>query len=347
MMRRLPAIAFAFLLLTGSAHAQSGRRVVLLSGGAPSWVLRAGGLAANIDLNFATGQYYGCTLLSCLSIVRASNATDLVPASASGYAYSTYGSNVLAISPGFGLYIFEARTNQLLNSTAPATQTTGTLANGTYTLWVNGSGTATMSAGTATGCGTGVASQGTPVSFTTSGAAGTCIVTVGGSLNAFQLELGTAGTSFIVTAGATASRAADVPRPIGPALAIADAITATLFDDFTVGQNAQGCINCSSSGAFLRDYFNNQTTINSAMSATLSATISASLSVKAAVASNGSGRSLVANNGTVATDASTFTPQGNAAIGTSGASLWLNGVLRRASYWNTRVSDAAIKALTK
>ena len=66
-----------------------------------------------------------------------------------------------------------------------------------------------MSAGTATGCGTGVATNGTPVSFTTSGTAGTCIVTVAGSLNAFQLEKSAYGTSFIITGAATGTRAID------------------------------------------------------------------------------------------------------------------------------------------
>ena len=202
-------LAILLCLWAGLADAQSGRKVVLLGGGVPSWVLRAGGVPANADLNFATGQYYGCTLASCLSITRASAKTNLLPSSVSGFAYATFGNNVLAITPGSGLLIEEARTNQLLTSTVPATQTTGSLANGTYTLWVNGSGTATMSAGTATGCGTGVASNGTPVNFTTSGAAGTCTVTVAGSLNAFQIELGAFGTSLIVTAGATATRAAD------------------------------------------------------------------------------------------------------------------------------------------
>src|SRR6185295_3600475 len=87
--------------------------------------------------------------------------------------------------------------------------TTASLATGAYTLWVNGTGTATSSAGTAVGTGFGVASQGVVNNFTLTGA-GTVTITVAGSLNAFQLELGAGGTSLIVTAGVVATRAADV-----------------------------------------------------------------------------------------------------------------------------------------
>jgi hypothetical protein len=116
-------------------------------------------------MDFANQQYYGCSPTGCLSISRASSGTNLLPSSASGFSYSTLGTNVLRITPTLGLLIEEPRTNQLLNSTAPATLTTGSLANGTYTLWVNGSGSATMSAGTATGCGTGTATNGIAVNL--------------------------------------------------------------------------------------------------------------------------------------------------------------------------------------
>lgn len=181
----------------------------------PPWVLSG----AAIDLDFANGRYFGGSLASLLSITRASNATDLLPTSASGYVYNTYSSNVLTVSPTFGLLIFETRTNQLLNSNAPATQTTGSLGTGTWTLWCNGTGSVLPSGGTATITGAASASNGSPNTFVVT-VAGTVTVTVTGSLNAFQLEQGAFGTSFIITGGATATRAADNITFIGSALTI-------------------------------------------------------------------------------------------------------------------------------
>lgn len=162
---------------------------------------------ASIDMDFQNGNYLGRTPAD-LTVVRASSKTNLFPTSASGFVYSTFGNNVAAITPGSGLSIEEARTNFLLNSTVPATQTTASLGTGVYTLWINGSGSATSSAGTATVTGAGAATNGAPNVFTVT-VAGTVTITVGGSLNAFQCEPGIWGTSFIVTAGATATRAAD------------------------------------------------------------------------------------------------------------------------------------------
>jgi hypothetical protein len=114
-----------------------------------------------------------------------------------------------AALPGpFGLLMEPLRTNNLLNSGAPATQTTASLTTGTYCLWVEGTGSAAVTAGTATLTGNGTASAGTPNVFQVTGA-GTVTVTITGTLTKFQLENGAEPSSYIATAGAAVSRDVD------------------------------------------------------------------------------------------------------------------------------------------
>lgn len=123
--------------------------------------------------------------------------------------------NVISFASGqpritdLGILIEEARTNSLLNSNLPVTQTTGSLSTGTYTLWVVGTGSATVTAGTGVATGLGTATAATPITFVV-GTAGTFVITVIGSLSFFQLENGAAPTSRIITTTAAATRAEDL-----------------------------------------------------------------------------------------------------------------------------------------
>ena len=124
-----------------------------------------------------------------------------------GNGIVTEGTGAL-LDPAPALLMEPAADNYLLNSTAPATQPTASLATGDYVLWVEGTGSAAVTAGTATITGGGTATEGTPDLFTVTGA-GTVTVTVTGDLDVFQLEGGSVPTSLIITAGAPESRAVD------------------------------------------------------------------------------------------------------------------------------------------
>lgn len=171
-----------------------------------------------LDVNFVTGACWLGTSGNGLmvpissvinSVTRSTVETTLLCTDPPGAPYSTFPANTPVIVPGRGLYSFTGTTNYLLNSTAPATQTTGTLATGAYVLWVNGTGTAAVTAGTATITGAGSATNGTPLVFSVT-VSGTVTVTVTGTLNAFQLENGNCPSPLIVTTSSTVARTSDV-----------------------------------------------------------------------------------------------------------------------------------------
>jgi len=109
-------------------------------------------------------------------------------------------------------HIFSVPTEQtqyLLNSDAPATQTTGSLANGDYVLWQNGAGSSDLTAGTATISTTGSATDGSPLTFSVTSPGTVTVTIVGGPPDEFQLENGDFPTVFILSAGSTVVRDAD------------------------------------------------------------------------------------------------------------------------------------------
>lgn len=112
-----------------------------------------------------------------------------------------------------GLLVEPAATNVLWNNATLSTQTR-TVSNGTqYTLSFYGTGSVTLSgAATGTTSGTGATTRVTRTFTTTSTS---LTLTVSGSVTYAQLETGLDATSVIVTAGASASRSADVVTGTG------------------------------------------------------------------------------------------------------------------------------------
>lgn len=89
--------------------------------------------------------------------------------------------------------------NLFLNSAAPVTQTV-TLAVGTYTLGIVGSGSIAAAAGTAVGSGFGSATAGVPKTFTVS-TAGTVTLTKTGTVTQAQLNTGSNLRAYVATTG--------------------------------------------------------------------------------------------------------------------------------------------------
>lgn len=179
-------------------------RAVLFS--TPGWVLPG----ASADIDFTHGRAWAGGSASLASLLTASRASGGMAQNANG-GWLSFAANVPRISDQ-GLLVEQAATNLFLHSSAPATQTITLGATGSYTLTCWGtSGSAIVAAGTATGSGFGTATasiKGAQVTFTIT-AAGTVTVTIGGAPLYVQVEAGAFGTSPIVTAGSSATRAAD------------------------------------------------------------------------------------------------------------------------------------------
>lgn len=155
---------------------------------------------AGVALDFVNDRYSQQGVgsgIGLISVSRASTGTDLLPSSPSGAPYLTFAANTPRRSGALGGLLVEgARTQLSAFPTAPQNETITIGSTGTYTLWVNGSGSAAVAAGTAVGSGFGTATNGAPVVFTIS-STGTVGITVTGSLQALQVEAGAFGTSFI------------------------------------------------------------------------------------------------------------------------------------------------------
>ncbi len=151
--------------------------------------------------NQAPGEYVSRNVLSSpwhgagvdgakwFKTLNGNTVSNNVVTEATGAPITNANSSYADAKGPFGEFSAQQVTQYLGVTDAPATQTTGSLGTGTYTLWVVGSGSATSSAGTATITGGGAATAGSPNVFTVTGA-GTVTVTVAGSLTRFQINAG-------------------------------------------------------------------------------------------------------------------------------------------------------------
>jgi hypothetical protein len=105
---------------------------------------------------------------------------------------------------------FPAATNLFLNSTAPATQDVNVTTAGAVVTAIGTGYTVTTSAGTATGSGFGLVTNGTAQVLTITGNGSITLTIAGTPANAcVQVQAGALRTPLIVTAGASVTRAVD------------------------------------------------------------------------------------------------------------------------------------------
>jgi hypothetical protein len=319
-----------------------------------------------LDLRFASSKSLVDHISgqNLITFTRSSNATFF---DANG-TIQTAGANTPrfdhnpATGESLGLLIEEARTNLLLNSETLATQSV-TVTAAAHTLSFYGTGTVTLS-GThsATVVGTGAFPTRTTLTFTPT--SGSLTVTVSGTVQYGQVELGGFATSWISTAGATATRNADAASITGTNFSRWYSQGAgTVFADARTQQSASGHVLAGvSTGSFASSAYlvkSNDNVLRAAPAASPSnlnitlQSVTSNVALRSALAfTAGTGSaSAVMNGGTVGTAGSTGIPITMSQMGIGcapwsiGATLW-NGHIRRLAYFDRRLPNATLQAIT-
>jgi len=322
--------------------------------GAPGLITGAG---ASLYLNFLAGA----PLDSRVTFTRTTTATvtgsnGVIQSSAINEPRFDYDPVTLAPK---GLLIEEQRVNLLLNSlidgTSLSTQSV-TVAAVAHTISFYGTGTITLTgAAVATVTGTGVYPSRKTLTFTP--IVGVLVCTVSGSVQYAQIEAGAFATSFIPTAGATATRSADVAAMTstnfsswynqieGAFVGSFDVFLPTstmLWVGVSDGTSSNRMQSGSSSGSSL---FVNVGGVNQV--ALSSSAVTANAITNRAITYKTNDFAVCTAGGSVATDTlGTLPTVDRLAVGGLNSGSQLNGHIRSITYYNTRLPDATLQALT-
>jgi hypothetical protein len=165
-----------------------------------------------------------------------------------------------------------------------------------------------------------------------------------------QEEEGVFPSSYIPTTTAAATRAADNITIIGSAQTLIAAAASSIvvqtgmsegtgFSANTVDSNGTNVLGFDSTNHTLASMIGTLATSNTANRS--------AVDDKSGIAWSGAGRSLVLNNGTVATDANAQTPSSTQNLGSaSGTSHFIYAYIKRLTIWTTKLADATLKAFT-
>jgi hypothetical protein len=319
----------------------------------------------SLDLRFAENKTLGDAVGggSLVSFTRASSATftgsdGLIKSATTNEPRFDHDPTT---GESLGLLVEEARTNLLLNSATLSTQSV-TVAAAANTLSFYGTGTVTLTGVSTAGplVGTGANNR---VSLTFTPTVGVLVLTVSGSVTNAQLEAGAFPTSYIPTTTATVTRAADVAS-----------ITGSNFSSWY--RQDEGTLYAA---------YSRQVTGTATFAASLTETLSASSSNRIQFSLNTSNvpsYALVAagttqgtltpggtapnyvtaygyklddvacssSGSTVATDTTAVMPTGiaylNIGSNPASASGFLNGTIKRLTYWPVRLANPTLQAIT-
>jgi hypothetical protein len=317
---------------------------------------RVGGRPA-LQLNFLSG-----TLDSRITFTRGSTATfvgsnGLIQSAAINAPRFDY--DPVTLAPR-GLLIEEARTNLLLNSpisgVALPTQSV-TVTAVPHTISFYGTGTITLSGvSVATVVGAGAYPNRQTLTFTPT--AGVLVCTVVGLVQFAQLEVGSFATSFIPTAGTTAARSADVASMTGTNFSSwYNAAEGTVVSTWNAigysNANIVTCISDSGTTNLIQQFLQSSTNARFSVrtlgvdQASLDATVTTTAVNRLASAYKANDFASTVNGATVSTDAvGTIPTVDRLGIGSRLGTLQWNGHIRAITYYNTRLPNTSLQALT-
>lgn len=310
------------------------------------------GNGPSLDLNFVDGSTFDPRITYTGSGGTSFNAAGAIVAATTNVPRIDYDPVTHAVR---GLLLEEARTNLLLNSATLSTQSVTTTAVA-YTLSFYSTGSAVLS-GSCAGSPAGTGAFPARVALTFTATAGTCTVTVTGSVLNAQLEAGSFPTSWISTAGASAARAVDLATM--PVAAWFNATAMTLAADAMLPAPAsaqQGLVVIDDGTANNRIILRNSTGFASVAEVVATATtvnisggvLAASIPFKTATAINASGASICLNGGAVTNGAAAM-PAGLTTfrIGQNAVGIgFTNGYIRRIRYWPRALSSIELQVAT-
>jgi hypothetical protein len=164
-----------------------------------------------------------------------------------------------------------------------------------------------------------------------------------------QCEVGAFASSYIPTPGASSViRAADAITITGAAQTAIAAATGSIVAQTDKGGAAGFAANIVDSNGTNLLGFNSSNNAIASITSTLTTgnTANRTTEDKMGLAWNAGGRSLVLNNGTVATDAVAQTPNSTQHLGSSGSVNFAYAYVERLTIWTSKLADATLQGFT-